>query len=206
MKIEKLTENKIRIILNMEDLEDKNIDLQAFLSNSAETQNFLSDILNQAEREIGFVTKDCKIMIEAIASSDGIFVFTITKFASSSENVKKKKVSARRRIDNNFSSKAIYSFSSFEEFCDLCESINNKFLEDINDISKDISLYLYNNTYYLAINNININSPHLKGFYTTLSEFAKLINHSYSFEAKLIEHGKVIIKKNAIKKGISYFA
>ena len=79
MKIEKLTENKIRIILNVEDLEKNNIDLHSFMSNSIESQSLFIDILNQAEHEVGFSTKDCKILIEALASSDGNFIFTITK-------------------------------------------------------------------------------------------------------------------------------
>lgn len=203
MKIEKLTENKIRIVLNLDDLIDKNIDLHSFLTNSEASQNFLNDILNKAEQEVGFVTKDCKIMIEAIASSDGVFVFTITKFAPSI--AEKKRIKTKRKTVDVSSNKVIYSFASFEEFCNLCENINKTFLNDIKYISKDFSLYLYNDTYYLAINNINTGFPRLKSFYAILSEFANLVNHSNNFEAKLLEHGKVIIKKNAIKKGITYF-
>ena len=207
MKIEKLTENKIRIILNIDDLAEKNIDLKDFMSNSSESQNFFGDILNQAEQEVGFITKDCKIMIEAIASSDGVFVFTITKFEPNSnlDNTKKKKVKIKRKIANTCSNTAIYSFANFDEFCNLCESLNTKFLYDIKNISKNISLYLFNNTYYLIINNINTEYSNLKSFYAVISEFATLVNHSSNFQAKLIEHGKIIMSKNAIKKGISYF-
>lgn len=67
MQIEKLTENKIRIILNLEDLKEKNIDLHSFMSNSIESQDLFYDVLNKAEEEIGFITKNYKLMIEAIA-------------------------------------------------------------------------------------------------------------------------------------------
>lgn len=204
MKIEKLTENKIRIVLNIDDLIEKNIDLHSFLANSEASQNFLNDILNKAEQEVGFVTKDCKIMIEALASSDGVFVFTITKFAPFVSE--KKRIKTKRRTVDISSNKVIYSFSSFEEFCNLCENMNKVFIDDIKYISKDISLYLYNDTYYLVVNNINTEFPKLKNFYAIISEFATLVNYSNSFEAKLLEHGKVIISKNAIKKGITYFA
>lgn len=81
MKIEKLTEDKIRIILNTEDLEKNNVDFKSFISNSSQSQNLLLTILNKAEQEVGFYTKDSKILIEAFASSDGQIVFTITKFS-----------------------------------------------------------------------------------------------------------------------------
>ena len=56
MKIEKLTENKIRIILNLEDLKENNIDVQSFMSNSIESQNLFINILDKAEHEVGFST------------------------------------------------------------------------------------------------------------------------------------------------------
>ena len=67
MKIEKLDENKIRITLNMEDLNEHDIDYHTFMSNSIETQSIFLDMLNTAEREVGFNTDDCRIMIEAVA-------------------------------------------------------------------------------------------------------------------------------------------
>ena len=67
LRIEKLTENKIRIILNLEDLKENNIDLHSFMSTSIETQDLFYNMLDKAEKEIGFKTKDYKLMIEAIA-------------------------------------------------------------------------------------------------------------------------------------------
>ena len=70
MKIEKLDENKIRITLNMEDLNERDIDYHTFMSNSIETQSIFIDMLNTAEKEVGFNTDDCRIMIEALALKD----------------------------------------------------------------------------------------------------------------------------------------
>ena len=67
MQIEKITENKIRIILNVQDLQEKNIDLHTFMSNSIESQDLFYEMLNKAEKEVGFETKDYKLMIEALA-------------------------------------------------------------------------------------------------------------------------------------------
>ena len=67
MQIEKITENKIRIILNIEDLKENNIDLHSFMSNSIESQDLFYEMLNKAKEEIGFETKDYKLLIEALA-------------------------------------------------------------------------------------------------------------------------------------------
>lgn len=70
MRIEKLTENKIRITLNLDDLKENNIDLHDFMANSPETQDLFLNMLDKAESEIGFITKNYKLMIEALATSE----------------------------------------------------------------------------------------------------------------------------------------
>ena len=68
MKIEKLDENKIRIFLNLNDLKEKNIDFHSFMANPIETQTLFADVLDQAEKELGFITKNYQLSIDAIAT------------------------------------------------------------------------------------------------------------------------------------------
>lgn len=79
MKIEKLNEDKIRITLNMEDLTERNIDYHTFMSNSIESQSIFLDMLNKAEKEVGFYTDDCRIMIEALALKNRKIYFDYNK-------------------------------------------------------------------------------------------------------------------------------
>ena len=46
----------------------------------------------------------------------------------------------------------------------------------------------------------------IKSFYSIASEFLTPVHYSSNFESKLLEHGKVIIKGNAIMTGIKYFS
>ena len=80
MKFEKLTENKIRIILNLEDLKERNVDLHSFMSNSLESQDLFHDMLDKAEEEIGFKTDNYKIMIEALAAPERQLYFNNNSF------------------------------------------------------------------------------------------------------------------------------
>ena len=94
MKIEKLNDDKIRITLNMEDLKDNDIDFHSFMSNSLESQELFMAMLDKAEKEVGFVTDNYKIMIEALAMSNGSFVLTITRISEENQksNTYKNKV------------------------------------------------------------------------------------------------------------------
>ena len=210
MKIEKLTENKIRIILNIEDLETNNIDFESVLHNTPETQTLILSILNQAEKEVGFYTQDSKILIEAFGSFDGNFVFTITKTSpalSESTSFTRKKPQVKRKsfkIDGN---SIIYSFRNFDEFCEFCKALHIEFLshENLKLICKNTALYFYKNAYYLLISGINTNYEHLNVFFSVISEFTDRVENYKNFDAKLLEHGKAIFKRNAISNTINIF-
>ena len=200
MKIEKITDNKIRIILNLEELSNNNINLSDFINNDPKTQKFFLDILNKAEKDFGFYTKDCKLLIEAFSSLDEVYVFTITKFSSK----KKTTLKLKRQKHKSFSSYAVYKFDSFDEFCNLCELVDNSNLP-ITNICKKISLYSYNNTYYLVFSKLNLSYRNFKKLFSIISEFATAVSKPSHFEAKIMEFGKPIIKQNALKTGIKYF-
>lgn len=210
MKIEKLTENKIRVIVSSSDLNLKKLDVPLLMKNSLEGHNFFVDMLERAKKEVGFDTDGCKLLIEASSFSEDMLVFTITKYSFSdtkSQTISSsKKLTVKRKNINFYKKQAIYNFKDFEEFCGFCQCIYNTTNFDINKFSKNISLYLYNNTYYLVVKNINLSYGFAKLFYHTASEFSTPLSFSNSFENKLIEYGKPIIKRNAITIGIKYFS
>ena len=210
MKIEKLTENKIRITLNIEDLAEKNIDFHEFMSNPIDSQSLFLDMLDQAEKEFGFVTKDCKVMIEALATSSGTFVLTVTKVTSNFEtpsNIPKKKVKVRKKIQNiKSNSCAIFEFATFDDFYDYGLSVTTELSAKISNSSiKNAKLYLYNNKYYLVIDELPSDVHLTKAFYSSILEFAKFVSNSTTYKNKILEHGRIVLKKNAIINCIKKF-
>ena len=208
MKIEKLTENKIRVIINSEDLKENNLDSNTLMEKPIESQKLFLEMLLKAEKEVGFYTEGYKLLVEAFSSSDGFFVFTITKYVEKVTNSPRKpKITAKKKVANlnPKSTTSIYKFYSFEEFCDFCMNIHSIQKINFKQLAKTISLYLYNDTYYLVLSNINAKYEYMNIFYSTISEFATLVSHSDTLKTKLFEHGKSLMKKNAIETGIKYF-
>lgn len=202
MKIEKITENKIRIVVNIDELSSKNIDLKNFMISNLTSQKFFLEILNKAEKEVGFKTNNCKLLIEAFSSLDDFYVFTITKF--NKQKKPKHTYKLNNKNNNTVLKSPIYKFTSFEEFCSFCEAVNNSNIS-IYGMSKKVSLYFYKNTYYLVFSNLNLSYTSFRKLFSILSEFGCLLNDSDKFESRLLEYGKPIIKQNAIKTGIKYF-
>ena len=194
MKIEKITENKIRVILKVEDFNNQSTDLHSTLLNPKYVQNILLDILEEAKLELNFNIDGYRLLVERFSSDDEHCVFTITKYKSNDllNNSYNRKIVTAKGIKKNHT---IYKFDDFEAFCSFCS-----FAKNLNKIDIKSSLYLYNNTYYLSIINAN------KNLSSIISEFTKPVSYSKIFDAKLKEHGKVIIKSKAISTGIKYFA
>lgn len=207
MKLEKLNDDKIRITLNLEDLKENDIDFHTFMSNSIESQELFLNMLDRAEKELGFVTDDYRVMIEALAMTNGNFVLTVTRFESEKEKstYKKKKVNIKRKTSNINTDKAIYCFNSFDEYCEFCGFLNNNILKNMNDFVDTISLYEYNEKYYLVFSNIHVNINLLKTFCSSITEFARFVENPCLFESKLLEYGKLVMKDNAIDTCIKHF-
>lgn len=201
MRFEKLNENKIRITLTNRDLAEENIDFHSFMSNSIETQDLFFEMLDKAEKEIGFVTKDYQIRIEALQVASGDFILTVTRGLPISD---KKKIHIRRKKIESKSKQVIYGFNSFDDFCSFSALLNTQFAH-ITNIAKSICLYEYKQNYYLNFCNINQDYPNLKKIFSIITEFAIFIDNADLFNSKLVENGKLLIKNNAIKTAIKYF-
>ena len=76
MKIEKLTENKIRVIINSSELSMPYNNNNNIIINSIESQKLFLDILKKAEKEVDFYTDGYKLLIETFSSIDDFLVFS----------------------------------------------------------------------------------------------------------------------------------
>lgn len=207
MKIEKITENKIRIILKQEDFKDKSIDIQKLLLTTPDSQNLFLEILNKAKKEINFDTDGQKLLIEMSLQTEDVFVFTITKYTDYNKILKKttkRYFTVKRKTRFSNTPTYIYTFNAFDNFCDFCNYLNKNI--NLNKLFKTCTLYFYNDTYYLVINNIDKTNTFANLLHGTLLEFSDSFILSQNLEFKLKEHGKTIIKNNAILLGIKYFS
>ena len=205
MRFEKLNEDKIRITLSHEDLVKKDIDFHSFMSNSIESQDLFFDMLEEAEKEIGFTTKDYLIRIEALAMAGGDFILTVTRsLPDKIKNNNRKKVHIKRKKADTKASQVIYSFANFEDYCCFLTFFYQNHFNPCH-LAQTILLYEYNGIYYLVLRKINLNYPELKKLFSSITEFATFVNHSELFASKLSETGNLIMKHNAIRIGMKHF-
>lgn len=190
MQIEKINENQIEVILNLDDLNKNNISIHSFMCNSSESQKLFLKILSFANDEIGFDLTNYEITIEAFSvPSQNSFVLVITRLP--------KVIYLRRsNLNNNkfkFNTSFWIKFDKFEQFCMFCNSLQN-------NIQQHSTLYLLDSCYFLHIK-FNKLKDYLR-ISTIVNEFS---NQVYSDYFNLDENAEIIIKKCAIEMCRKFF-
>lgn len=193
MKFEKITDEKIKIIFNIEDMKSHNISSQTILDSSTFSQELLQTMLTKAEEEVGFFANDSKLLVEATIATNQECIFTITKLSTPD-----------LQVENDIDS-FIYKFENFDNFISLCTFLNNLYDLNLRKFSEYFSLILYNNTYYLYNANTENYSTLLDYMQEIFSEFGTKVSNSPYFDGILNEYGKKIFSKNAIVDCILHF-
>ena len=78
MKIEKIDENSIALILNNEELRNRNLKMSDLSYGSEKAKDLLVEVMNLAKVEVGF-TPDAPLAVEAVPLKDGDIKIIVTK-------------------------------------------------------------------------------------------------------------------------------
>ncbi len=187
MIIKKISDDKLKITLDSNDLKENNIDVHSFLRNSPETQDFFWDVMQEAEKKYGFNIDESMIRVDARVSDTGIFTLTVTKstkdflpFDKIDNSQKKPEFKATRKIVSDTNGKYVYRFNSIDDLLKYA-SISEEQIES--------SLFVLDKKFYIVSN------KHVP----LLSEYSSIMQNADNTLAKLQEYGKLVYKTKAIE-------
>jgi len=208
MKIERIGENMIKITLSVDDLEERNIDLESLNYNSPAAQELFWDMMEQVEDQLGFSLSDSQFIIEPVPDIDEGFIITIARMDDEGDfesiqkyiksKIKKSELKAKRRTRRIYSTLLIYAFNNIEDLRQLSKNISPIY-------NGESSLYKHENTYYLVLLRSNFTVSDKKKLETMLSEFGTKITNVNFFEGYLNEYGSKLVEDNAIDVINNYF-
>lgn len=165
MQIKKVNNDKLKIILSSNDLNEKNVDVDSFLANPIESQNLFFEILDLAEEKYNFDIENNKAIIEAISLDNNIFILTITKISTDcstyNQNLK------------------VYCF---EDINDLLNFYS--FIKKNNIDTTPFETYTFLDKYYIITTEENYT------FDNILLEFSNFLNNSFYTQDIFKEYGK----------------
>ena len=178
MKIKMLDENNLKIMFDYTELEENNISIHSFLSNSHQTQKFLEAILDIADEDFGFNTSGTEISYEAFSFNNIFFIVLVTKSNTLLNN------------ENIF----FYKFRDINDVLDFCDTLNS-ILPTLNFKS---SLYQYNDLYFLKFDFKNLEDTLKNQIFWRISEFKNHISFTKLGLSKVLEFSTLLIKDSAL--------
>ncbi len=198
MKIERLSENKIKIIIDAADIRAWNVDLKNFIDNTPEAQDMFYHALKQAERDVDFCIGKSQLMVETLPLADNGFVMMVSKLEGETnvaealqkagKRIKQTEFKVRRR-SRTHSLLRIFKFDDFESLCDGVREVFEIYIGESR-------LIKYQGEFYLEL--VPRDTFGLFELENILSEFSAKIPEPLTIQGVLNEHGLMMMDVNAI--------
>lgn len=214
MKIEKVNENQIRCTLSKKDLAERQIKLSELAYGSEKAKGLFRDMIEQANYEFGFEADDIPLMIEAIPLSGDNIILQITKveypeeldtrFSKFSETGDEEESLVEEssilpefqdeKADEITNLTKMFEFKNLEEVERLAQVLAG-FYEGTNDLYKDEG----KNRLLLLVQKSGHSPEEFNKVCNVISEYAIHKKYVPAKEAFLKEHGKLLVKGNALQ-------
>jgi adapter protein MecA 1/2 len=215
VRIEKISDNQLRVILSRAELMARNIEVTELVNGSAKMNSLLSDMMEVIFSEFNFEFANSTIVVEVSNAPDDTFVLLVTKMNEPSkkdiENTvnflsdivqiqsrARSKPKNVRVIKKTSTTKCCFSFDELDDCIACCNRLYEIFEGESLLVKKD-------NIYFLVLNNTQLTAkPSMDVLESILSEYGNKVSGSSIFEQHLIEHGEVIIADYATIKLAKY--
>lgn len=207
MKIEKINDNQIKIILSSKDLSDRNLNINELAYSNEKMQSLFREMLEKALVEHSFKPEaNVPLMIEAaLLSSDSIMII-VTKVAQFEDGSEIIDLVPKAKTERQFRGRGIiepgappakndglyiYSFAAIDDVASLASRLNVR-------VDSPSKLYKAMDRYFLVIRN-GEQQPGA-AMDSLLAEYGQRhLGTELSF-SYLTEHAELLIAENAIGK------
>lgn len=207
MKIERISENQLKLTLTKDDLMERNIKLEDLIAPSDKTQKLFRDIMEQALDEEDFISENTPLMVEAMPSgADGIMLI-ITKVTSKDRKNpsallqqaqelrrwKKKPLDAQEHTTEEHSDLLIYSFPQLDDVIDVSLRLEGSF-------TGNSAVYKNEGKYFLVLQGDTYTAEESsEELELLLKEYGQKHISTPLAKYYLLEHGETIIGEQAVK-------
>lgn len=209
MKIERISENQLKLTLTKDDLIERDIKLEDLISPSEKTQKLFRDIMEQALDEEDFISENTPLMVEAVPmGTEGIMII-VTKVnnkdnkstnpadllhqAQEMHRWKKKPLDTLEHAEEKNSDILIYSFPELDDVIRVSLRLDNGF-------KGESSVYKNDGKYFLVLQGDTYTAEESsEELELVLKEYGQKHVSTPLAKYYLLEHGETIIADKAVK-------
>lgn len=198
MRVERLSQDKIRIFLTFDDLHERGIEKEDIWRDIPKVHDLFNDMMEQAYTELGFeVMGPVAVEVFALPAQGMVVIVTRGRNQSASDDdVDYDEDIYEMEVTLEESEDIIYYFHDFEHLLEACHRIHGT-------LTEGGSVYKYNNRYYFVLDEIEMENQQLyHGLIAVLSEYGEA---STVTKYVLAEYGKPVVEKDAVKILCQYF-
>ncbi len=134
MKIVKLEQGRIKVVLYENDLKNMKIDLSSLSPGSPELGRFLCEVMDAVKVQTGFSAEDGQMLVEATQVDGGIVLML-----SRSNAEKSRIIPSLKKGDT-----VVFEFLSFDNLLGMLKNVSPLYL-------LNMKLYTYHSKFYLAV-------------------------------------------------------
>jgi len=195
MKVEKVNDNKVKIILSFEELEMRNITINDIEKNNSAARNLFTSLIEENNLDEDFGCEDVQLFIEASSDNTNTFILTITKtdYLPDISDYSKNENKMLYRVDSR-----LFEFNSLDTILDFC-----KIAKDENLFFGKNSLYKYEDKYFILFSDNAIKNKKFIKTFVMISEYTSRYFSYDLYYKTLIEKGKIIVENRALQKLIN---
>ena len=209
MKIERISENQLKLTLTKDDLKERDIKLEDLISPSEKTQKLFRDFMEQALDEEDFVSENTPLMVEAVPmGTEGIMII-VTKVnnkdkkgntaadllqqAQETRRWKKKPLDTLEHAEEKNSDILIYSFPELDDVIRVSLRLDGGF-------KGESSVYKNDGKYFLVLQGDTYTAEESSDeLELVLKEYGQKHVSTPLAKYYLLEHGETIITDKAVK-------
>lgn len=189
LQVEKINNQKARIILTIAELTERKVSLKDIQDGKEKARNFFFEILEDCNLMDYFEANSNQLLIEA-TRKDNLFMITVTKADCIPD------IAEYSNVSNSFVytvSSNIYVFDSLKHLYEFCiKTREEKLFVGTN------SLYELDGQYFLLFTNATIKDTRFIKTFSVLSEYSSYIYANPLYKHYLKEHSNLLIDKTAI--------
>lgn len=202
MKIERLSQDKIRIFLTFDDLLERGIQKDDMWREIPKVHELFSEMMDQAYSELGFdASGPLAVEVFALPAQGMVVIVTRGKMNShaggrATEDDDTEDEIYEMEVTLEQSDVVMYSFREFEDVISVCKHLQS------STLTEDGRLYSYNGKYILALEPALIETSRHNAVIALLAEYGEATSVTY---AMLEEYGKVIMPESAVREICHHF-
>jgi adapter protein MecA 1/2 len=199
MKIERLSQDKIRIFLTFDDLLERGIQKEDMWREIPKVHELFSEMMDQAYSELGFdASGPLAVEVFALPAQGMVVIVTRGNFQSKHQHMDEdlEEEVYEMEVTLEQSDLVSYAFRDFEDLLRMARTANSLLIEGG-------TLYYYKERWIWQMEPVEMEEDKLQTLIAILSEFGEATSVT---KAVLEEYGKVIIADDAVKVLCAHFA